>query len=318
MMNAFDELLIGNSPQLKAVTRSAQLVAAADVPVLIMGESGTGKELLAKAIHRESPRADASFITINCAALPENLVESELFGHRRGSFSGAVDDQPGRVKAAHNGTLLLDEVGELPLTIQAKLLRFLESGECQPVGKNTPEKVNVRVLASTNRDLAEEVKAGRFRTDLYYRLNVIPLTMPPLRERNGDIDTLLQHTSRINCQERNLRPASIQPDALQCLRKYPWPGNVRELQNFCDRTQILLQGQQIHWENLPEEIRNHNAQSLINKVFKLPNGGLHLEELEIELIKQAIEQARGNRSKAARLLGLTRDTLLYRIKKHAL
>lgn len=317
-MNEFDTLLIGNSPELKSVIRSAQLVAATDVTVLILGESGTGKELLARAIHRESPRKEAPFVTINCAALPENLVESELFGHRKGSFSGAVDDQPGRIMAAHNGTLLLDEIGELPLPMQAKLLRFLELGECQPVGQSTPEKLNVRVLASTNRDLSEEVKAGRFRTDLYYRLNVVPVTMPALRERSGDAELLMKHFSNTYCSTRQLPPPQYQEDALQCLRSYPWPGNVRELNNFCERMQLLMSGQEIHWQNLPEEIRNHKARSLSEHLFRLPDGGIRLEELEVELIRQAIELARGNRSKAARLLGLTRDTLLYRIKKHAL
>lgn len=317
-MNEFEKLMVGNSPELKAVVRSAQLVAATDVTVLILGESGTGKELLARAIHRESPRKEASFVTINCAALPENLVESELFGHRKGSFSGATDDQPGRIKAAHNGTLLLDEVGELPLPMQAKLLRFLELGECQPVGQSSPERVNVRVLASTNRNLGEEVKAGRFRADLYYRLNVVPVTMPPLRARSGDVQILMNHFTGAFCSTRQLPAPQYQEDALQCLQSYAWPGNIRELHNFCERMQVLMSGQEIHWQNLPEEIRNHRAHSITDRLFKIPDGGILLEELEAELIRQAIELARGNRSKAARLLGLTRDTLLYRIKKHAL
>jgi len=312
-----DDTLLGDSPEFNSIIRSARIIAATDVSVLVLGESGTGKELLAKELHRSSPRRNAPFIAINCAALPEQLVESELFGHRKGAFTGAVEHQPGRIRTAEGGTLFLDEVGELPLTIQAKLLRFLESGECQSVGETAPHKINVRVIAATNRDLYTQVQKGLFREDLYYRLNVVPLELPPLRQRHGDVALLLEQLTARLAARYALEAPRYSSKALTRLEGYAWPGNIRELRNFCERMVVLLSGRTVELENLPQEIiRQPVAAS--SGPFTLPDSGISLDELEQEMIRQALERTRGNRSRAARLLGLSRDTLLYRIKKHAL
>ncbi len=318
MTHNYDATLIGSSPQLAAVLRAARLVAMTDAPVLIQGESGTGKELLAANVHRDSRRGKQPMITVNCAALPENLAESLLYGHRKGAFTGATGDQPGFIVQAHGGTLFLDEIGELPLAIQAKLLRFLESGECQAVGQATCQHVDVRVIAATNRDLATEVAAGRFREDLFYRLNVVPLQLPPLRERADDIAELLHYHTAHVAKRYALETPRYSARALQQLQQYSWPGNVRELRNLCERVVILCGGRDIQPENLPQEIRQPLAAKAASNGFSLPPEGVRLEELEVTLIRQALAQTEGNRSRAARLLGLTRDTLLYRLKKYAI
>lgn len=316
-MNVFDNTLLGDSPEFNSAIRSARIIAATEVTVLVLGESGTGKELLAQALHRASPRRNEAFVTINCAALPEQLVESELFGHRKGAFTGAIESQPGRIRTAEGGTLFLDEIGELPLAIQAKLLRFLESGECQAVGENAPRRVDVRVIAATNRDLHSLVRQGLFREDLYYRLNVVPLEMPPLRQRQGDITLLLNRLTNQLAAQYGLEPPQYSNKALTCLESYGWPGNIRELRNFCERMVVLLNGRIIGEENLPREITR--SQISTNKgAFTLPDNGISLDELEQEMIRQALDRTNGNRSRAARLLGLSRDTLLYRIKKYAI
>jgi len=317
-MNAFDQLFVGQSPELHAVLRAARLVAGTDVPLLIGGESGTGKELLARAVHAESSRASRPFVSVNCAALPENLAESLLYGHRKGAFTGAVSDQQGHIPAASGGTLFLDEVGELPLSVQAKLLRFLESGECLPVGQSTPVRVDVRIVAATNRDLYQQVKAGRFREDLYYRLHVVPLELPPLRERSGDIAVLLQHLTSALAERHELEPPRFAPATMELLQRYPWPGNVRELRNFCERTVVLHSGRDVGPTSLPHEMQPANRSADLPDGFTLPETGIRLDELEAQMMKQALARTRGNRSRAARLLGLTRDTLLYRMKKHAI
>jgi two-component system, NtrC family, response regulator HydG len=315
------EALIGKAPAFESLLRSARMVAATEVAVLIMGETGTGKELMARAIHKESRRADKPFIAINCAALPEGLAESELFGHRRGAFSGATNDHLGRFRAAEGGTVFLDEINELSAPIQAKLLRFLETGECQSVGETRSHHSDVRVLAATNCDLKQRIEEGRFRQDLYYRLHVVPLILPSLREREGDLERLLKHFCIYFSQRHGLTPPSFSKTALRTLRLYPWPGNVRELRNFCERMVVLLPGQMIEPANLPLDIRqgpNLPAEKELQPLLTLPDGGLELEQLEIELIHQAIAKAKGNRSKAARLLGLSRDTLCYRMRKYAI
>jgi DNA-binding NtrC family response regulator len=317
MASDFDNLLIGESPELRAVVNAARIVAQVDVTVLVHGESGTGKELLARAIHAGSQRSHAHMATINCAALPEQLFESELFGHRRGAFTGALTNQPGRIQGAAGGTLFLDEIGEMPLTSQAKLLRFLESGESQALGQSVPERVDVRIIAATNRDLHEEVLAGRFRKDLFFRLNVIPLELPSLRDRQGDVPVLLRHLTRVLSKQHGLRPPEYQPDALQVLSRYRWPGNVRELRNFCERMLILLSGRAIHASNLPREFFDADRDEPAAD-FSLPDDGVHLAEVEADLIRQALRKTLGNRTRAAQLLGLTRDTLLYRLKKYAI
>lgn len=311
------EQMLGESPAFQAVLRAAAITAVTDATTLIQGESGTGKELLARAIHTQSRRTDGPFVTINCAALPENLAESELFGHRRGAFTGATADQRGRIQAAHGGTLFLDEVGELPLGIQAKLLRFLEGGEVQPIGQPRPERVDVRVVAATNRDLFAEVQAGRFREDLFYRLNVVPLLLPPLRERGRDLELLVQRLTARLAMTHHLDAPRHSLGAMEALQRYRWPGNVRELRNVCERMVILFPGRTIQAENLPGEIR-HSRPGVQEGDFVLPEAGVHLDSLERDLIRQALERTHGNQSKAARLLGLTRGTLIYRMKKYAI
>ncbi len=317
-MNAFDTLLLGKAPEFLSVVRSAQIAAATDVSVLILGESGTGKELLAQAIHRESHRSSAPFVAINCAAMPEQLAESELFGHRKGAFTGATSNSPGRIRAASGGTLFLDEIAELPLNIQAKLLRFLESGECQPLGETTPSRVDVRIVAATHRDLHQMVREGRFRADLYYRLNVVPLELPPLRRRRGDMPLLLEALGEQLAHKYGLPAPSFSNKALTRLEAHNWPGNIRELRNFCERMLVLSAGSEIDLDQLPEELLSPISPRSRDDGFTLPDEGIKLEDLEQEMIKQALDRTHGNRSRAARLLGLTRDTLLYRIKKYAL
>ncbi|MCU0936935.1 MAG: sigma-54 dependent transcriptional regulator [Gammaproteobacteria bacterium] len=315
-LNAFESTLLGNAPELKTVLRAAALVAATDAAVLVLGESGTGKDLLARAIHRESRRADRPFHSVNCAALPDSLADSELFGHRKGAFTGAVADQTGRLCAASGGTLLLDEVGDLSLPVQAKLLRFLESGECQPVGATATTRADVRVIAATHRDLPAAVRAGRFRADLYYRLHVVPLVLPPLRERGSDVRLLVGHLTAELARQHGLTPPRYTPAALELIARHPWPGNVRELRNLCERMLILLPGREVGPENLPAEVRLPAGPP--GEEFTLPATGVSLEGLEVQLIRQALQRTRGNRSQAARLVGLTRDALLYRLKKHAI
>jgi len=306
--------LIGNSPVFRQLLNTAQLVAATRATVLISGESGSGKENLARFLHTHSPLASRPFIAVNCANLPENLVESELFGHRRGAFSNAVVDRDGLVRAAHNGTLFLDEIGELPLTAQAKLLRFLENGEILPLGYDQPIKANVRVIAATNCDLERMVKTGRFRADLFYRLQVVPMEVPPLRERAGDVALLVAHFVELAAQQHKLQAISFDMDAIRVLRAYSWPGNVRELKNLCERLTILCGNQHgpLGVRNLPLNMHGERRTAVTASAA----APLNLEQTERDLILQALEQTRGNRTRAAKLLGISRYTLLYRIKKY--
>lgn len=316
MKNQIEYDMLGQSAEFENIQRTAKIMAAMDVTILVQGESGTGKELMAKFIHAQSSRKTSPLVTINCAALPETLAESALFGHTKGSFTDATCDQQGQIQSAHNGTLFLDEVGELPLNVQAKLLRFLENGECQTIGKTQTEKVNVRVIAATNRDLYKEVKNGNFREDLFYRLNVVPLEIPSLRERHNDIELLINHLSAQVALKHNLNVPRYSVKAIEHCKRHAWPGNIRELKNFCERMVILLNGKTIDVENLPLEMKVEQKVKIANP-FTLPEGGVVLEQLEAQLIDQAMEKSHGNQSKAARLLGLTRSALLYRMKKHA-
>lgn len=308
--------LIGQSPNFEALLRSARMVAATDVTVLVVGETGTGKEVLAHALQQHSPRSDKPFITLNCAALPESLAESELFGHRKGAFTGAIGNQLGRLQAADGGTVFLDEVDSLPISLQAKLLRFLETGEIQPVGETQTSNVSVRILAATNSNLQDKISKGEFRRDLYYRLNVVPLEIPPLRDRIGDIQVLLHHFMKQFATEHRLPEASFSKAALTRLCAYHWPGNVRELRNVCERLSILLAGRHIEENNLPPEIINRLPAQ--KPLFDLPELGIDLEKVEIDLIRQALNRTNGNRSRSARLLGISRDTLLYRMQKYGI
>ncbi|BCX81736.1 hypothetical protein MIT9_P1314 [Methylomarinovum caldicuralii] len=317
LMEKFSNL-IGQAPNFESLLRAAKMVAATDVTVLISGETGTGKEELANAIQQSSPRAGRPFITINCAALPESLAESELFGHRKGAFTGATTNQQGKLQAADGGTLFLDEVDSMPMPLQAKLLRFLETGECQPVGSTETERVDVRIIAATNADLERKIDRGEFRKDLYYRLNVVPLEIPPLRERLEDIPLLARHFLEKAAATHDLPPDKLGKSALRALTDYGWPGNVRELRNVCERLAILLPGQTIEATNLPTEITAARGTLAAVDGIHLPADGLSLEQVEIELIRQALARTRGNRSRSARLLGISRDTLLYRMQKYGI
>ena len=317
MADFFDNLL-GNSGDFATVIRAARIVAMTDVTVLILGESGTGKELLAQALHHQSSRASGPFIAINCAALPESLAESELFGHRKGAFTGAIADQKGRIQTAQGGTLFLDEVGELPLSIQAKLLRFLETGECQVVGQTEVDKVDTRIIAATHRNLQKQTQQNQFRQDLYYRLNIVPLELPPLRKRLDDLEKLLFTFTQQLAEHHQLSAPHYTKATLKQLRRYQWPGNIRELHNFGERMLILLSGKTIEPTHLPLEFQAKLNRNSSTNEFRLPDTGINMAHLEIQMIRQALQKTYGNRSQAARLLGLTRDTLLYRIKKYAI
>ncbi|MCK5121994.1 MAG: sigma-54-dependent Fis family transcriptional regulator [Methylococcales bacterium] len=308
---------IGQSPAFESLIRSAKIVASTDVTVLIKGETGTGKEMLATAIQKDSNRANKAFITLNCAALPEGLIESELFGHKKGSFTGAIANKQGLFQAADGGTLFLDEINSLPMNIQTKLLRFLESGECLAVGETKPYISNVRVIAATNADLNKQIAAGDFRQDLYFRLNVIPIELPSLKQRTEDIESLVKHFLAQFSASHSIVTPKFSKRTFKALRGYSWPGNIRELRNLCERLSILLAGQTIEPENLPHEFSSCIS-APDNSTFILPELGLHLDNLEADMIHQALARTNGNRSQSARLLGLSRDTLLYRIQKHGL
>jgi DNA-binding NtrC family response regulator len=310
------ESIIGQSPNFEALIRSAKMIAATDVTVLIAGETGTGKEVLANALQKNSARASKPFVTLNCAALPEAIAESELFGHRKGAFTGAVGNQIGRLPAADGGTLFMDEVDSMPIPLQAKLLRFLETGEIQPVGETSTHIINVRIIAATNSNLEEKISRGEFRKDLYYRLNVVPLEVPPLRERIGDIQLLLGHFLSKFAANHKLPETVLGKSAMSRLQHHTWPGNVRELKNLCERLSIMMAGQIIEEAHLPNEITHRNKVS--GSGIQLPETGIELEKVEIDLINQALQRTKGNRTRSAQLLGISRDTLLYRMQKHGI
>ena len=307
--------IIAESPPMKQILEMLERVAPTETTVLILGESGTGKELIARAIHGSSPRAQGSFVAVNCAAIPENLLESELFGHVKGAFTGAIRDRVGKFEAADGGTIFLDEIGAMRPDLQVKILRCLEERSLERVGDNTLIRVDVRVLAATNKDLTKAIQAGEFREDLYYRLNVVPLSISPLRERREDIRPLAQHfLKRLGAQPR----LTIAPDAFQALETYDWPGNVRELENALERAMIFHRGDAISLADLPETIRAPRAKEAAPLPLSLPEAGLSLEEVEKELILRALQKHDWNQSRAARYLGITRHTLLYRMEKHSI
>ena len=314
-MNNF-EAIIGESPALETLIRSAKIVAATDVTVLLKGETGTGKEVFAHAIKNASPRANKEFLTLNCAALPESLIESELFGHKKGSFTGATQNTQGLLQAADGGTLFLDEINSLPLAIQAKLLRFLDSGECLAVGDVRPYKVDVRVIAATNMDLTQLIASGDFRSDLYFRLNVVPFELPRLAERTEDIELLIAHFLKLFEKNHGVTPPKFSKASLKILKHYHWAGNIRELRNLCERLCILFSGQVIEPQHLPPEFLEKIQLTETVTDFVLPSVGVQLDALEANLINQALDRTKGNRSKSAKLLGITRDKLLYRMQKH--
>ena len=309
--------IIAHSPEMKSLLRALDVAAATDVTLLLQGESGTGKEILAHQVHRNSRRHDRPMISLNCAAIPENLAEATLFGHVKGAFTSAESSGEGYLQAAAGGTLFLDEVCEMTAAVQAKLLRFLESGEIQPVGAACTKKLDVRVIVASNSDLAECVEQGRFRQDLFYRLNVLPFDVPALRERQDDIQPFLKYYLQKLAEQYSLESPVFTAAAMKRLNEYGWPGNIRELKNFCERMLILCAGQTLGVSNLPAEMKRTKSRA-VAAIFDLPDEGLSLVELEASMIRQALDKTGGNQSRAARLLGLTRDTLLYRIKKYDL
>lgn len=319
-LDALDDALVGASEPMQKLKKIILKVAASDETVLVRGESGTGKELVARALHRHSPRAAEVFHVVNCAAINENLLESELFGHEKGAFTGAVAEKKGLFEVADRGTLFLDEIGELNVALQAKLLRALQEGEVQRVGSTRIIRVDVRVVAATNRPLEDMVKAKTFREDLYYRLNVIPIHLPPLRDRRDDIPLLVERF--LARQARGATHYAIAPEALRVLQAYDWPGNVRQLESALKRATLLCEGDTIGVEDLPVEIRQAAGLPEFAPVqpfqFRLPPEGISLEEVERSFIVQAMEKTDWNITRAARLLGLTFRTLQYRLEKFGL
>jgi DNA-binding NtrC family response regulator len=311
------ENIIGRSGALTAVLDIAARAARSASTVLIEGETGTGKELLARAIHVASPRKEGPFVTINCGAIPKDLLESELFGYRKGAFTGAVENKQGKVEAGDGGTLFLDEIGEMPLELQVKILRLLQEGEMQKIGAVDPVKVDVRVLAATNRNLRRMADEGEFREDLYYRLAVIPMTLPPLRERGEDVPELVRYFWRKTIEKLS-RDDLILPDKLlPVFGGYHWPGNIRELQNVVERIAVLSRGPEVTEADLPDALRRE--QSAVDSLrFELPPNSISLDAVERELIVRALQRFNGNQTKAAQYLGLTRKTLIYRMEKHGL
>ncbi len=306
--------IIGKSQSMQHIFALIERVADASATVLIQGESGTGKELVARALHYSSSRKNNPFIQVNCAALPEGLLESELFGHEKGAFTGAIAQRQGRFELADGGTIFLDEIGEISPHVQVKLLRVLQEKSFERVGGQHTLKVDVRIIAATNKDLGLEMREGRFREDLFYRLNVIPLKMPSLRERKEDIPLLVEHFLRK--YDTKGRITTVEPAALKLLVEYSWPGNIRELENTVERLAIVAPGTVIEGKDIPAELRFSPYIPGQAVRFVLPEGGLDLEQVEKEFITQALERAQGNKSKAAKLLGLTRHTLLYRLDKY--
>ncbi len=302
--------IIGASDGMQGVMSIVRRVAPSEATVLIMGESGTGKELVARAVHDSSGRRDGAFVPVNCAAIPAELLESELFGHFKGSFTGAVRDRKGKFELADGGTLFLDEIGELPLELQPKLLRTLQELVIEPVG-GTPRKVDVRVVAATNRDLEEEMQRGNFREDLYYRLAVVPIQVPPLRQRREDIPVLIAHFLRKHGSDNQV---SIDRAAMARMTAYDWPGNVRELENTIERVLILARSRIIEEHDLPPRIRL-NAQRPSQGVVNLPESGYSLEALEKEAILQALLRCDWNQTRAAAFLQVPRHILAYRMEK---
>lgn len=319
--------IVGESAAMKKMLGLAAKVAESEVSsVLLQGESGTGKDLVAKAIHYGSQRLDNPFIAINCAALPATLIESELFGYEKGAFTDAKTRKEGLFEQAEGGTLLLDEIGELELSLQAKLLRVFEEGTFRRVGGLKDIPLDVRVLAASNRDLKTESEAGRFRLDLYYRLSIIQIDIPPLRERGDDVLLLSQHyidTIGARLRLRN-KITSLSPEVATLFRRYNWPGNVRELRNVIERALILEDNDTITAEYLPaglvgqptrpDETESSNSDNLVEQ-FALPSGGISLDKAEMSFVRQAIERSGGNQTRAAELLGISRDQLRYRLKK---
>jgi two-component system response regulator AtoC len=312
-----DNKIIGHSKKMQDIFEIIDKIADTNATVLIVGESGTGKEGIAASIHNKSSRKDKPYITVNCGAIPETLIESELFGYEKGAFTGANSRKFGRFDRAQGGTLFLDEIGELSLSLQVKILRVLQEKEFERVGGTEVIKSDVRIIAATNRDLEAMAQNGEFREDLLYRLKVIPINLPPLRERKEDIEPLVEFFIDKYCKETNKAKITIEKDALDILKEYDYPGNIRELENLIERLVILSSDGLIKASLLPKEIVK-GAYASKNNMFILPEEGINLEELEISLVKQALERVNGNQTQAAKLLGMSRHALIYRVDKYNL
>lgn len=309
----FDQL-VGESEPMQRVYGLVEMVADSDVTVLLTGESGTGKELVARAIHHKSPKADGPFITLNCGALPDNLFESELFGYEKGAFTGALTTKAGRFELAHGGTLLLDEIGELSLKSQVDFLRVLETKEFRRLGGTKVVKVDTRIIAATNRNLAEAVKQGDFREDLFYRLNVVPIKLPPLRERGDDIPLLVETFLPEFCAQHRRAPKEVSREAMRLLRLYAWPGNIRQLRNLLERLVVTVREDMLQPQHLPEEIQA-SKEDIRTMVVTL---GSPLEEIEKEVIRRTLSEVTNHREKVAKLLGISLRSLQYKIKEYGI
>jgi two-component system NtrC family response regulator len=313
------ESIIGHAKPLLRVLEMAARVAQHDSTVLIHGETGTGKELLARAIHANSRRRNRPFVTINCGAIPEALIEAELFGYMRGAFTGATANKPGKVEMADSGTLFLDEIGELPLESQVKLLRLIQQGEVERLGATSARTIDVRIVAATHRNLAAMVEDGVFREDLFYRLAVVPLDLPPLRERKVDIPELAEHLFRKAKEKHGMSRLRIASAVIARFSQYRWPGNIRELENIVERMIVLSNGELIGEDDLPEELRATASMPRDPALqLEIPDEGVNLDAIERELLLRALEKAAGNQSKAARYLDISRKTFIYRMEKHGL
>ena len=322
------ERIVGSSSAMLEIFKKIGQIAGSDMTALLRGESGTGKELIARAIYNHSPRADKYFLVVNCAAIPDTLLESELFGHERGAFTGADTKRIGRFEQCHGGTLFLDEIGDMPLALQAKILRVLQDGSFTRLGSTEPLKCNVRIIAATNKSLEEMLKQGKFREDLYYRLNVISLHIPPLRERREDIKDLAQHFLSVFNKELNKDKKGISADTLKIFEEYHWPGNVRELENVMHRAMVLCQKDYISHEcctglpvaegmGKPAAVMENYLLEAINSIFSYSGGSIYqdfLSTAEMLLIKKAIEITHGNQVQAAKLLGISRNTLRRKLE----
>jgi DNA-binding NtrC family response regulator len=313
-LDAIDSEIISASPKMETVKKMILKVARSNSTVLVRGESGTGKELIARAVHNQSPRSAEMFQAVNCAAINENLLESELFGHEKGSFTGAHAEKKGLFEIADRGTLFLDEIAELDVGIQAKLLRALQERKIRRVGGTHEISVDVRVIAATNRDLRAMVTDGRFRDDLYYRINVLSIDVPPLRERHEDIPVLIDYFLKKHTRNTSRLVRGLTPETKRLMNDYSWPGNVRQLESAIERAILLSEGDLITLEDLPTEVRQEVGPAS-EGTFKLPAEGINFEEVERNLITQAMEQTDYNITKAAKLLGLTFRTLQYRLEK---
>jgi DNA-binding NtrC family response regulator len=305
--------IVGRSPAMREIFSTVERVAPTRATVLLCGESGVGKDMIARAIHQHSPRSDKPFVKINCTAIPENLMESELFGYEKGAFTGATTTKPGKFEQADTGTVFLDEIGDVPAAVQVKLLRILQEREFERLGSNKTRHIDVRVIAATNVDLREALEQGTFREDLYYRLNVLPINVPPLRERKEDIPFLVEHFVKKLGKDLGSRVESVAPEAIERLLQYHWPGNVRELENVIERSMVLASGTRLQASDIRLETEHRARPAASNGGF-LPEG-LSLEQYEQQLIREALRRANGNKSQAARLLGLTRNALRYRLSQ---